>query len=131
MMKILSLVALVLLPLTAHAGGLAVQVGAQVRTPTGLAMYSDDQDKDVPIALPTNRYTCTRRPVLHTPEGLVVLMITCVEGAKEAFVVGTACDSNQPDHNQSVVTVNISKDNKPINATLTVACRTVPVGTWL
>jgi hypothetical protein len=112
-----------LVPLTAHAE-LNSQVGAQVRIDGQVHIYSDDQDKTVPIPLPTNRFTCVRKPIMTTAASVIVF-VTCLEGTHEAFVIGAGCSRNQPEEHESVVAVNISKTDKPLIATFTVGCRTV------
>lgn len=112
-----------LFPLPAHAD-LASSWGVMVRTGTDVVAYSDNQNDEVPIALPTNRYVCTRRPIMTTPQ-MMVVMVSCTEGGRQAFVIGTGCSRSEPDSNQSVVTVNVSKNATPLTVTFTVACRTL------
>ena len=102
---------------------LSTQVSATVRTKDGIQRYSDRQDESVVLALPTDRYNCVRLP-LERHGDQVAIMISCHEGNKPAFVLGATCDLTEPDANQSMLSVNVSKNDKPIQVMLMVACQT-------
>lgn len=98
---------------------LTTQVSATVRTQDGIQRYSDRQDQAVDLALPTDRYTCQRLP-LERHGDQVAIMISCHEGKKPAFVLG----ATEPDANQSMLSINVSKTDKPVQVMFTVACQT-------
>jgi hypothetical protein len=115
--------------LLALTSGWSTQVGVSVKVEGDQKFYSDKQAEDVPIPLPTTRYTCTRRPVM-TRGDVTIVLVSCTEGPREGFVVGVSCASNEAAEHQSTVTINISNGPKPLTATFIVACRTLPAGTW-
>lgn len=102
---------------------ITTQISVTARTAAGVDSYNTHQDQAVDIAMPTDRYSCVRMPLEHLNDQIAI-MVACKENGKPSFVLGATCSTSEADQSRAMLSVNVSKDDKPVQVMFTVACQT-------
>lgn len=112
-----------MIPFVLLAALVTTQISVTARTATGVDSYNTYQTEELPITLPTDRYTCARLP-LEQSNDQVAVMVSCKENGKPAFILGATCSMSEADQSRSMLSVNVSKGATPVQVMFTVACQT-------